>query len=179
MRGIPISSLNGQITKIVLAEGILRKEDLKMATKEVSLVAPLKANGIFDFPSRFDWVDDLIPRGMFLRTPEWKAMRIEEFVKDGKLIVKAELPGMDPDKDIEVSIHDGFLTIKGERQEEIRDDHHCEFSYGSFSRSIALPNGCDEKSVHADYKNGILEVSLKLPDHVSNGKKIPINKAQH
>lgn len=149
-----------------------------MSTKELSTSFPVISREFFDFPSRLDWFDDVAPLGMFFRTPELKSIKIEQFVKDGKLIVRAELPGVDPDKDIDVSLHDGYLTIKGERKEEMKDEHHSEFMYGSFSRTIALPNGFDQKSVHAQYKDGILEVSLGIPVSVSVGKKIPINRAK-
>ena len=149
-----------------------------MTTKELSKNYPVVVEEFFDFPSRFDWLNDLAPMGMFFRTPELRSIKIEQFVKDGKLIVRAEMPGVNPDKDIDVSLHEGYLTIKGERREEKKDEHHSEFIYGSFSRTIALPSGFDQKSVHANYKDGILEVSLGIPTSVSNGKKIPISRAQ-
>lgn len=149
-----------------------------MSTKELSKNYPVITKELFDFPSRFDWFNDIVPLGMFFRTPEIKSIKIEQFVKDGKLIVRAELPGVNPDKDIDVSLHEGYLTIKGERREEKKDEHHCEFMFGSFSRTIALPSGFDQKSVHAQYKDGILEVSLGIPVSVSNGKKIPISRTQ-
>lgn len=159
-------------------EAIEGREVRQMSTKELSKNYPLTTKGFFDFPSRLDWFDDIAPLGMFFRTPELKPIKIEQFVKDGKLIVRAELPGVDPDKDIDVSLHEGYLTIKGERKEEMKDEHHSEFMYGSFSRTIALPSGFDQKSVHANYKDGILEVSLGIPVSLSNGKKIPISRTQ-
>ena len=150
----------------------------KMTTKELSKNYSLAPRDFFDFPSKLDWFDDLTPLGMFFRSPELKPIKIEEFMKDGKLILRAELPGVDPDKDIDVSLHDGYLTIKGERHEEVQNKHHSEFMYGSFSRTIALPNGFDQKSVDAKYKDGILEVVIDCPTPVSTGKKIQINKAK-
>lgn len=147
-----------------------------MSTKEISVTTPVPANGFFDFPAAFDWFDELIPRNMFMRGSDMKPIKIEEFVKNGKLVVRAEIPGVDPDKDIDVSIHDGYLTIKGERHSEMKDEHRSEFSYGSFSRSIALPTGFNDKSVHAQYKDGILEVTLDAPAKLSTAKKVPINK---
>lgn len=149
-----------------------------MSTKELSKTKPLMTRNFFDFPASMDWLEEFVPRGLFFHNPEWKSIKIEEFMKDGKLIVRAEMPGLDPDKDIDVSMHDGYLTIQGERQEEFRDDHRCEFSYGSFSRSVALPTGAVESSIHAEYKDGILEVSVDVPHKTSNHKKIPIAKAK-
>lgn len=149
-----------------------------MSTKELVNKNSDFSRNFFDFPTQFDWFDDFIPRGLLLRSPELKPIKIEEYAKDGKLVIRAELPGADPDKDLDVSVLDGYLTIKGTRHKEFEGDHHSEFSYGSFSRSIALPMGFDEKSIHAEYKNGILEVSLLLPTAISTGKKIQITKSK-
>ncbi|MHB8488586.1 MAG: Hsp20/alpha crystallin family protein [Candidatus Dormibacteria bacterium] len=97
-------------------------------------------------------------------------MRLEEFADDGHLVVRAELPGVDPDKDIRVTIDDGLLTISGERRSESKSDekgmHFTEMQYGSFSRTIPLPDGASEKDVTAKYENGILEVRLALSETV-------------
>jgi len=79
------------------------------------------------------------------------------------LIVKAELPGIDP-KDIDISLNDGYLTIKGERKQEKEEKeenyHFIERSYGSFTRSVRLPNEVQRDKISASYKNGILKVTL-------------------
>ncbi len=94
-------------------------------------------------------------------------MRIEEFADDGHLIVRAELPGVDPDKDIEIVVEAGMLTIRGERRSETKTEkkgeHFSEMQYGSFSRTIALPEGIGEQDVTATYRDGILEVRLPVP----------------
>ncbi len=80
--------------------------------------------------------------------------------------VKAELPGME-EKDLTVTLHEGMLTIAGEKKEERREGDagknylHCERVFGSFSRTIALPEGVEPEGVTARYANGILEVDLK------------------
>ncbi|MGA7987551.1 MAG: Hsp20/alpha crystallin family protein [Candidatus Dormiibacterota bacterium] len=93
-------------------------------------------------------------------------MRLEEYADDGHLVVRAELPGVDPDKDIHVSVADGLLTITGERRSETKIDekgrHFSEMQYGSFARTIPLPDGASEKDVTASYRDGILEVRLGL-----------------
>ena len=77
--------------------------------------------------------------------------------------VKAELPGMDP-KDIDVSLENGVLTIKGEKKfedEQKKEDYHrIERSYGSFARSFRLPHEVDEAKVEATYKDGVLRLNL-------------------
>lgn len=146
-----------------------------MSTKDIEKKSQMLSNRMFDFPETFDWINDLVPR-MGFKNSDWKSIKIEEYTKNGKLVVKAEMPGVDPDKDIDVSVEDGYLAIRGERHEEMKDESHSEFSYGSFFRAIPLPKGCDEKSVHAKYKDGILEVSLDLPKEIPNGKKVPVFK---
>lgn len=92
--------------------------------------------------------------------------------------VKAEIPGMDAD-DIDLSVHDGLLTIKGEKKEEKEEEgddfiRH-ETSYGSFERTISLPEGTDESKVDASFKNGVLKITFgkkKGAEHPS--KKIKI-----
>ncbi len=93
-------------------------------------------------------------------------MRLEEFDEDGHLVVRAEMPGVDPDKDLEVTVEDGLLTIRGERRSKTASDekgrHFSEMQYGSFSRTVPLPDGTSEQDVTASYQNGILEVRLPL-----------------
>jgi HSP20 family protein len=77
--------------------------------------------------------------------------------------VKAEVPGLDP-KDIDISLSDGLLTIKGEkkqeREEKEEDYHLVERSYGTFTRSIRLPKEVQRDKINASYKNGVLKVVL-------------------
>jgi HSP20 family protein len=91
------------------------------------------------------------------------APAIEVFEKEDKFVVKAELPGM-KEEDIDVSVVGDTLTIKGERkaESEVKEEDYycCERSYGSFSRSIALPSSVDAKKIEASYEDGVLEVSL-------------------
>lgn len=89
-------------------------------------------------------------------------MHIEEYVADETYVVRAELPGMDPDKDIVVSVAEGHLVISAERQQATRDKQRSEFRYGAFERSIALPAGAEVTSVDATYENGILEIRVPL-----------------
>ena len=83
--------------------------------------------------------------------------------KANELVVKCEVPGMDP-KDIDISLSDGVLTIRGEkkqeREEKEADYHLVERSYGSFSRSIQLPKEVQSDKISASYKNGILKITL-------------------
>ncbi|MFK5632965.1 MULTISPECIES: Hsp20/alpha crystallin family protein [unclassified Ornithinimicrobium] len=94
-------------------------------------------------------------------------LRVEDFVEDGTYVLRAEVPGMDPDKDISVTVQGGMLTISGERREEKKDRNHEEFHYGSFQRSVSLPEGADVDRIEASYTDGVLEVRVPT----SSGEK--------
>lgn len=100
-------------------------------------------------------------------------IRVEEFVDDKTLVVRAELPDVDPDKDVDVTVTDGVLTIRAERQEKEehkdKDRFRSEFRYGSFSRSIPLPEGVKEEDIKASYTDGVLEVRTPLPETAIQG----------
>jgi HSP20 family protein len=96
------------------------------------------------------------------------APAIEVFEKEDKFVVKAELPGM-KEEDIDISVVGDTLTIKGERkaESEVKEEDYycCERSYGSFSRSIAIPSNVNANKIEASYEDGVLEVSLpKAPE---------------
>jgi HSP20 family protein len=105
------------------------------------------------------------------------APAIEVFEKEDKFVVKAELPGM-KEEDIDVSVVGDTLTIKGERkaESEVKEEDYycCERSYGSFSRSIALPSSVDAKKIEASYEDGVLEVSLPKAPEVK-AKKVVVS----
>ena len=95
--------------------------------------------------------------------------------------VTAELPGMD-EKNIEVKVANGFLTIKGEKQEEKeekkKDYYLQERSFGSFERSFGLPEGVDADKIEANFKKGVLTVMLpKKPEAQKPAKKIEVKAA--
>lgn len=88
---------------------------------------------------------------------------IEAFETDGDVIVRAELPGIDP-KQVEITVTNDTLTIKGdaktEQEEKGRNYYRRELRYGSFVRSLALPSGVQGDAAKASYKNGILEIRV-------------------
>lgn len=93
-------------------------------------------------------------------------------------VVTAELPGM-TEKDVEVSVAGGMLTLKGEKQQE-KEEHKKDFylterSFGSFERSFSLPDGVDDGKVSASFTNGVLTVTLpKKPGTASATRKIEV-----
>jgi HSP20 family molecular chaperone IbpA len=108
-------------------------------------------------------------------------MRVEDFVRGGSYVIRAELPGLDPEKDIEVTVADGLLTIEAERREDVTNKHHSEFHYGTFSRSVTLPASADDNHVAAIYGHGILEVTVELGKDAAakSVRRIPVSQHQH
>ncbi len=90
----------------------------------------------------------------------------EGWIQDGTYVIQFALPGVDP-KEVTVSLMDSVLTVKGERKanhDTTGKDHFVrEVVYGSFQRSVALPEGVDAAQVEAKYTNGILEVKVPTP----------------
>jgi HSP20 family protein len=88
---------------------------------------------------------------------------VDIYETEGEIVVKAEVPGLDR-KDITLNLENNVLTIRGERrfQKETKDDnyHRIERSYGGFTRSFSIPTTVDEDKIRADYKDGVLTVSL-------------------
>ena len=88
---------------------------------------------------------------------------------DEKFVIKAEIPGIDP-KEIDISVKDNVLLIKGEKKEEKEEKgknyYRMERRYGGFSRSIDLPSSVDTNKVTAEYKNGVLEITLQKKEDV-------------
>ncbi|MGO8954401.1 MAG: Hsp20/alpha crystallin family protein [Rhodomicrobium sp.] len=109
-------------------------------------------------------------------TPAWDVKETEK-----ELVVKADLPGID-EKDIQLTIHDGVLSIRGEKKSERTDErenyHFMERSFGSFQRAIRLPETVDEDKVQANFDKGVLTVTLpKRPEMVKAEKKIEIKSS--
>jgi HSP20 family protein len=131
---------------------------------------------------RREWSDvpDMIRR-VFETDVEKGWLRVEEFVDAGALVVRAEMPGIDPDKDVEITVADGVLTITASREEKTehkeKDSYRSEFRYGSFSRSVVLPAGATEEDVTAAYTDGVLEVRVPLGEEPKpEPKKIPVTR---
>ena len=113
-------------------------------------------------------------------SPAW-APQLEIFERGNNIVVRADLPGLGKD-DVHAEIRDDILTIEGERRSEREDSRdgyfHSERSYGSFRRSIALPEGISADSAKASFENGVLEISLEKPRQQSRqGKKIEISQS--
>jgi len=101
---------------------------------------------------------------------------IESFVKEGNLIIRVDAPGLEA-KDVELTVLDNVLTIKGERQgeKEVRKDDyiHREITYGSFERRLTLPRETDADKIKASFKNGVIEITMPMAKAVT-AKKIEL-----
>ena len=100
---------------------------------------------------------------------------------ENNIVLKAELPGVDP-KDVEVRVEDNTLYLKGERkfEKDTKEEnyHRIERSYGSFARSFALPNSIDAEKVAAEYKDGLLTLTLPKREE-TKPKTIKINVSKN
>src|SRR5918997_4355122 len=107
---------------------------------------------------------------------EW-APAIDVVTKDGDLVIRAELPDV-KQEDVDITLQNNVLTLSGERkaeQEEERGGYYVrERRYGSFSRSLTVPEGVDESKIHARYENGVLEVTVEGAAEVQEPKRIQI-----
>jgi len=101
-------------------------------------------------------------------------IRIEEFLEGDKYVVRAELPGIDPAKDVTVTYVDGELRLHVVRSGEEKDKTHTEFHYGSFYRTVPLPAGAREDTIAAEYVDGILTIKVLVGEVETTGKPIPI-----
>lgn len=109
-------------------------------------------------------------------------MRVEEYLEGDACVIRAELPGIDPDRDVEISVENGVLHLRAEREErteeEQPDGYRSEFHYGSLTRSIRLPDGATDADVTATYQDGILEVRVPAPRAATppSSVKIPVSR---
>lgn len=110
----------------------------------------------------------------------FRDIKVEEFVDGEQLVVRAEVPGVDPDRDIDVSVDSGVLTIAVERRESSREKldkgFHSEFRYGSFVRQVRLPAGTSPEVVSATYRDGVLEIRMPRPSAEAASRRIQIQR---
>lgn len=101
-------------------------------------------------------------------------IRVEDRLSDKEYVLRAELPGLDPGKDVQVTVYEGILTIAAERREEEHTRSRTEFRYGTLQRSVRLPAGADAEHIVARYTDGILEVTVPIVAVEPAGRHIPI-----
>jgi|SRR5437764_12922758 len=101
-------------------------------------------------------------------------VRVEDSMTDTEYTLRAELPGLDPGKDIKVTVDGGTLFISAERREQEHVRGHSEFRYGTLQRSVRLPAGADTERITAAYEHGILAVTVPIKSTAPAGRQIPI-----
>src|SRR5258708_39781276 len=116
------------------------------------------------FPDLLDWLES--PLTALMPFAAGQTFRVEEYVEDNRHVIRAELPGLDPDQDIEVTVDDRTLMIHAERREaeKKKKPHRSEFRYGSLTRSVTLPTKGDAKDLTAPHEKGNLELSAPVPE---------------
>jgi HSP20 family protein len=122
--------------------------------------------------TRFDrLLDEVEPRGR-MWTPAVDVVR-----DNGHLVVKADIPGIKPEE-IDIEVDDGMLTVSGKHEEttEDKDEQFVrrERRYGAFLRRVALPEGVDAKQIKATAKDGVLEVTVPLPEDTPKPEPVRI-----
>jgi len=128
------------------------------------------------FPDLVDWFEEPF---LTLRPYLAQSIKVEEYVEGDHYLIRAELAGIDPEKDVQVTVGSGYLTIHAERSDKIEGKHRSEFRYGSFSRTLTLPVNADEDAVTASYRDGILTVSVGLKtEEKASARKIEIVKGK-
>jgi HSP20 family protein len=109
-----------------------------------------------------------------LRPFTGQAIRVEDAVREDEYVIRAEMPGIDPDKDLEVSVSGGVLTLRAERHEAHEGRRHSEFRYGSYERHIRLPENVTEGEIRASYDKGIVTITMPFQEPKEAARRVPI-----
>lgn len=108
-------------------------------------------------------------------------IKVEEYMDGGDLVIRGEIPGVDPETDIEISVDNGRLSIRATREHkeehEGEGSYRSEFHYGSYARTMTLPDGANTDKIEASYKDGILDLRVPIEAERQTAKKIAISKA--
>ena len=154
------------------------KKEIQAAEKEIPVKKAEAAHALTPF-EEIDRVVERMFEGFFPRSwmrpmmrwewPAWPAFeeirmpRVDVVERDTEIVVRAEVPGIDK-KDLDVSVANNTVTIKGETKKETKEEkgdyHRREISSSSFSRTVALPAAIDGANAKASFKDGVLELTL-------------------
>ena len=137
-------------------------------------------SALSDLERQMDQLMKGVFRGTGLGTQQAKAWApaVDVFSRESDLVIRAELPGVDPAKDVDITVEDGALRIRGQRKSEHRDEganyFRMETSYGAFERTIPLPDGVNIDDIKAVHKHGVLEVVVPGAAQIAPAKRIPV-----
>lgn len=132
-----------------------------------------------------DWPGSMLPerwRRMFDFDPEHDGwLKLEEYQDGATLVLRTEVPGVDPEKDVEVSVQEGLLRLHAHREvkaeQKGKKGYRSEFHYGELTRTVRLPEGVVAEDVKATYRDGVLEIRVPLPAETEpEMKKVPVKK---
>jgi HSP20 family molecular chaperone IbpA len=127
-------------------------------------------------PNLLDWVESAWPSLTAARSVfGTHLIRVEDKMEDDHYVIRAELPGINPDNDVKITVDDHTLVIDAERSEEKADKTHTEFQYGSFHRAMSLPAGVKPDDVTATYPHGIRTVTIGITQ-TAPAHQIPIER---
>ena len=118
-----------------------------------------------------EWFRTLPMRRFGFDIPGEELIRVDELREGDTEVIRAELPGIDPDRDVELTVADGMLRIEAQRrvEEKTEDKGYLrqELRHGSFTRTLPIPEGASEDDITATYKDGILEVRVPIVDRAA------------
>jgi len=153
------------------------------------MMSRYRGRGFYDPLSEMNRLFDQMFGGLTQRTEstqqgtsvtEW-APAIDVLQRDEDLVIRAELPGAKPE-DVDVTVQNGVLTISGKREEEKEEERGGylvkERRYGSFRRSLQLPEDVDESKINARFENGVLEVTIQGAAAAQEPKRVQIESQQ-
>lgn len=119
-------------------------------------------------PDLIEWFEEPF---LTLRPYLGQAIKVEDYAEDGHYVIRAEVAGIDPEKELEVTAGAGYLTIRAVRPGRIEDKHRTEFRYGPLRRTVPLPPAADADDVTAGYDKGILTIKLGIKGERREGRK--------
>jgi len=123
----------------------------------------------------FDWLQSE-PFGQWMGLAP--LVRVEDFVEEDNYVLRAEMPGIDPDKDLDITVEGDVLTIRGERREEKKEKGRSELHYGSFERTLTLPQNAKVEDIKADYVDGVLTLTVPLDGPAQQPRKVSVRRTE-
>ncbi|MFI6645730.1 Hsp20/alpha crystallin family protein [Streptomyces sp. NPDC050504] len=128
-------------------------------------------------PDLIDWMESGFGVHPAVRSPSGPhGVRIEEHLDDSAYTLRAELPGLDPEKDIELTCTGDLLTLRAERREQTESRHRTEFRYGVLARTVRLPAGTRWDEATATYQDGVLAVTVPVTRNEETTRTIPVTR---